>query len=110
MLADMAARTTGVLAANFLTEDIDREAVEAAAARVRIVDFFWAAPDPALVQIAHRGGALACWQVGSLDEARAAADAGCDVVVVQGIEAGAQIRGHHPLLLLPEAVLGALDV
>jgi nitronate monooxygenase len=42
MLAAMAGQTDGVLAANFLTEDIDREAVEAAAARVRIVDFFWA--------------------------------------------------------------------
>jgi nitronate monooxygenase len=106
----MAAQTTGVLAANFLTEGIDREAVEAAAARVRIVDFFWADPDPALVQIAHRGGALACWQVGSLDEARAAADAGCDVVVVQGIEAGGHIRGDSLLLPLLEAMLGQVDL
>src|SRR6266536_2303379 len=47
VLADMAARTAGVLAANFLTGDIDPEAVAAAAARVRIVDFFWADPDAA---------------------------------------------------------------
>jgi nitronate monooxygenase len=110
VLAGMAAQTTGVLAANFLTEGIDREAVEAAAARVRIVDFFWVDPDPALVQIAHGGGALACWQVGSLDEARAAADAGCDVVVVQGIEAGGHIRGDSLLLPLLEAVLGQVDL
>src|SRR5215831_3881661 len=84
VLAGLAARTGGVLAANFLTGGIDPEAVAAAAARVRIVDFFWADPDPALVEVAHRGGALACWQVGSLEEARAAAEAGCDVVVVQG--------------------------
>src|SRR5216684_8697307 len=86
VLAGMTARTTGILAANFLTEQIDREAVAAAAARVQIVDFFWADPDPALVEVAHRGGALAYWQVGSLDEARAAADAGCDVIAVQSIE------------------------
>jgi nitronate monooxygenase len=110
VLAGMAEQTTGVLAANFLTEDIDREAVEAAAARVRIVDFFWADPDPALVEIAHRGGALACWQVGSLDEARAAADAGCDVVIVQGIEAGGHVRGDSPLRPLLESVLGQLDL
>jgi nitronate monooxygenase len=60
LLADMAAQTAGVLAANFLTGEIDREAVAAAAARVRIIDFFWADPDPALVELAHRGGALAC--------------------------------------------------
>src|SRR6266446_8858058 len=109
VLAGMTARTTGILAANFLTGDIDPEAVAAAAARVQIVDFFWADPDPSLVEIAHRAGALACWQVGSLDEARAAADAGCDVVVVQGTEAGGHIRGHSPLLPLLESVLGLLD-
>ncbi len=110
ILAGMAAQTTGILAANFLTSHIDREAVAAAAARVRIVDFFWADPDPALIELAHRGGALACWQVGSLDEARAAADAGCDVVAVQGIEAGGHIRGQSSLLPLLESVLGQLDL
>jgi len=110
VLAGMAARTPGVLAANFLTEDIDCEAVAAAAARAKIVDFFWADPDPALVELAHRGGALACWQVGSLDEAKAAADAGCDVVVVQGMEAGGHIRGHSRLRPLLESVLGQLDL
>lgn len=106
VLGGMAARTAGVLAANFLTADIDPEAVAAAAARVRIVDFFWADPDPALVEVAHRGGALACWQVGSPDEARAAAEAGCDVIAVQGTEAGGHIRGHSPLLPLLESVRG----
>jgi nitronate monooxygenase len=110
ILSSMAAQTTGVLAANFLTGDIDREAVAAAAARVRIVDFFWADPDPALVELVHREGALACWQVGSLAEAKAAADAGCDVVAVQGIEAGGHIRGHSSLLPLLESVLGEVDL
>lgn len=110
MLAAMVARTAGALAANFLTEQIDRDAVAAAASRVRIVDFFWLDPDPSLVAIAHQGGALACWQVGSLDEARAARDAGCDVVVVQGIEAGGHVRGESPLVPLLEAVLNRLDV
>jgi nitronate monooxygenase len=106
LLGGIAARTSGVLAANFLTSDIDPEAVAAAAARVRIVDFFWTDPDPALVEVAHRGGALACWQVGSLAEARAAAEAGCDVIAVQGTEAGGHVRGHSPLLPLLESVRG----
>src|SRR5215469_12563245 len=110
LLARLAARTSGVLAANLLTGQLDPEAVAAAAARVRIVDFFCADPDPALVEIAHRGGALACWQVGSLDEALAAADAGCDVVVVQGTEAGGHIRGHSELRPLLESVLGRVEV
>jgi nitronate monooxygenase len=110
VLGAMAARTTGVLAANFLTSDIDPEAVAAAAARVRIVDFFWTDPDPALIEIAHRGGALACWQVGSLDEARAAVSAGCDLIAVQGTEAGGHVRGHSPLRPLLESVRGAVGV
>jgi nitronate monooxygenase len=56
------------------------------------------------------GGALACWQVGSVEEGKAAADAGCDVVVVQGTEAGGHVRGHSPLLPLLESALGALDL
>jgi len=80
VLAGMTARTAGVLAANFLTADIDPEAVAAAAARVRIVDFFWADPDPRLVEIAHCGGALACWQVGSADEARAAVEPAAQII------------------------------
>jgi nitronate monooxygenase len=110
MLAAMSAQTAGVLAANFLTQQIDREAVAAAAARVRIVDFFWADPDPSLVDIAHREGALTCWQVGSLREALAAADAGCDMMVVQGTEAGGHIRGESPLIPLLESVLDQLDL
>jgi nitronate monooxygenase len=110
VLAGLAARTAGVLAANFLTGTIDPEAVAAAAGRVRIVDFFWADPDPALVEIAHRGGALACWQVGSLDEALAAAEAGCDVLVVQGTEAGGHVRGHSELRPLLDSVLGRVGV
>lgn len=75
-----------------------------------IVDFFWSDPDPALVGLAHDAGALVSWQVGSAAEAQAAADAGCDVVVVQGIEAGGHVRGHGALLPLLSAVLEVTDV
>jgi nitronate monooxygenase len=106
----MAARTTGVLGANFLTAQVDPDAVAAAASRVRLVDFFWSDPDPALVEIAHRGGALACWQVGSLREAQAAVDAGCDLLAAQGTEAGGHVRGYSPLLQLLESVLDMVTV
>ena len=45
-------------------------AVEAAAARARLVDFYYGDPDPALVARVHEGGALASWQAGSVAEAR----------------------------------------
>jgi nitronate monooxygenase len=110
MLTKMSAQTDGAIAVNFLTEGVDRDALEVAAAHVRIVDFFWSDPDPRLVKIAKGSGALTCWQVGSADEARAAVDAGCDIVAVQGSEAGGHVRGHAALLPLLSAVLDAVEV
>jgi len=96
---------------NFLVPFLqDREAVSVAASRVPLVDFFGAAPDPELVGLAHREGALAAWQVGSVEEARAAVSAGCDVVVAQGVEAGGHVRGTIGLLALLDLVLAAVEV
>jgi NAD(P)H-dependent flavin oxidoreductase YrpB (nitropropane dioxygenase family) len=50
------------------------------------------------------------WQVGSVDEAKAAVDAGCRYVIAQGMEAGGHVRGHAPLTVLLPAVRAAVDV
>lgn len=109
-LEGMTPRTRGVLSVNFLTEDLDERAVGVAAERVRLVDFFWLDPRPRLVDLVHRAGALAGWQVGSVEEASAAEDAGCDVVTVQGDEAGGHIRGWMPLVDLLPAVLEVVRI
>jgi NAD(P)H-dependent flavin oxidoreductase YrpB (nitropropane dioxygenase family) len=109
-LDEVARRTTGVFGVNFLMPFLDRAAVEAAADTARLVEFFYGDPEPALVADVHAGGALACWQVGSADEARAAADAGCDLVVAQGVEAGGHVRGEVGLLPLLDLVLDAVEV
>jgi nitronate monooxygenase len=109
-LADMRRRTSGVLSANVLLADTDEDLVVAAAEEVRVVDFFWFDPSPRLVELVHRAGALVCWQVGSVDEARAAADAGCDLIAAQGREAGGHVRGNRPLLALLDEVLDAVPV
>ena len=44
------------------------------------------------------------------EEAVAAVDAGCDLIVAQGIEAGGHVRGTFGLLALLEQVLEAVDV
>jgi nitronate monooxygenase len=84
--------------------------VELAASRARLVEFFYSDPDARLVELAHAGGALAGWQVGSAEEARRAADAGCDLVVAQGVEAGGHVRGTVGLLPLLVAILDAVTV
>ena len=58
----------------------------------------------------HAGGALAGWQVGSVGEAKRAADAGCDLVIAQGVEAGGHVRGTMALLPLLAAVLEVVTV
>src|SRR6266508_3918928 len=85
LLDDLADRTSGVVGVTFLLPfGADPACVEVAAARARLVDFYYADPDPALVAAVHAGGALASWQAGSAAEALAAVDAGCDLVAVQG--------------------------
>ncbi|WP_091442259.1 nitronate monooxygenase [Geodermatophilus poikilotrophus] len=81
-LNEMGRRTSGVLSANVVSPDVGEQVVVDVAERVRLVDFFWFDPSPRFVDLVHRSGALVGWQVGSVAEARAAEDAGCDVVTV----------------------------
>src|SRR5689334_14396054 len=100
----------GPVGVNFLMPFVDREAVEAAAPRARVVEFFYGEPDAGLVKAVRAAGALAAWQVGSAEEAKAAADIGCDFVIAQGIEAGGHVRGTTGVLPLLDAVLDAVEV
>ena len=111
LLDDLAGRTDGVVGVTFLLPfGADPACVEVAAARARLVDFYYGDPDPDLVARVHEGGALASWQAGSAAEAVAAADAGCDLVAVQGVEGGGRIRGRVALLPLLAEVLDAVEV
>lgn len=107
---ETAARTSGPFGVNFLIPFLDRDAVVIAAQKARVVEFFYGDPDPELVELAHAGGALAIWQVGSVEEARVAAGAGCDLVVAQGVEAGGHVRGQIGLLPLLDLVLTSVNV
>ena len=90
----------GAVGVNFLVPFLDPGAVDVASGRGRVVEAFWGWPDGGLVERIHAGGARAAWQVGSSDEAAAAIDAGCDLVVLQGVEAGGHVRSSVPLVAL----------
>ena len=111
-IAAVKAQTGAPCGMGFFAFDLATQgaALDLAARELRAVDVFWGEPDPRVVARIHAGGALAFWQVGSADEARAAADAGCDAVVVQGVEAGGHVRGTTPLLHLLDAVASRLQV
>jgi nitronate monooxygenase len=111
LLDDLAGRTDGVVGVTFLVPfGAEAACVEVAAAGARLVDFYYGDPDPALVARVHQGGALASWQAGSAAEARAAADAGCDLICVQGMEGGGRVRGRVALLPLLAEVLDVVEI
>ena len=111
ILGEIGRSTSGAFGANFIVAFVRDEAtgkldsdfakvLETAASRARVIEFFYADPDPSLVEAAHAGGALVCWQVGSREEGIAAEKAGCDFIVAQGTEAGGHVRGKIGLLPL----------
>ena len=100
----------GAVGVGFLMPFLDVAAFEAAASAARLVECFYGDPDADLAQRAHDAGALLSWQVGSLDEALRAVDAGCDLVVLQGTEAGGHVRGGIGLIDLVSTARPRLEV
>jgi NAD(P)H-dependent flavin oxidoreductase YrpB (nitropropane dioxygenase family) len=92
--------------AGFIVLFLDEGVLEVVVERLPVVEFFWGWPDPALV----RPGVLTGWQVGTVDEARAAVDVGCHYVIAQGLEAGGHVRGTIPLAEFLPAVRAVVDV
>ena len=106
------ANTSGVFGVNFLMPFVtsDMSLIEIAASRARVVEFFYGEPDSGLVDVAHAGGALCSWQVGSTTEAQAAEQVGCDFIIIQGVEAGGHVRGSAGLLPVLSGTLAAVSV
>lgn len=95
---------------NFIQPLAAADAVDVAAERAPLVEFFAGPVDPDLVARARRHGALTCYQVISAEDARAAEAAGCDLVVARGIEARGRTYGGIGLLPLLDAVLDAVHI
>ena len=74
---------------------------------VPIISFFWGDPS-ALAPRAKARGAIVLHTVGSAAEAKRAVDAGVDIVVAQGWEAGGHVRGTVATLPLVPAVVDAV--
>ena len=75
--------------------------------KVPVLILFWGDPKP-VVEKVHRAGTKLVMQVGSVDEAKAAADAGVDAVMIQGVEAGGHVRGTTGLSIVLPAVVEAV--
>lgn len=95
----------GPVGAGFIVQFLDPAILEAVADRLPIVEFFWGRPTAEILP----DGLICGWQVGSVDEARQAIDAGCRYVIAQGVEAGGHVRGTLPLAELVPAVCAVAE-
>jgi nitronate monooxygenase len=105
-LDEVAELTTAPVGATCIAHFVHPDVEELVASRLPIIEFFYEWPDAARVP----AGVICGWQVGSVDEAKAAVDAGCRYVIAQGMEAGGHVRGHVPLTQLLPEVRAAVDV
>jgi nitronate monooxygenase len=72
--------------------------------RVPLLVLFWGDPQPYVAE-AHRHDIKVFMQVGSVEEATAAAEAGVDAIIIQGVEAGGHVKSRTALsTLLPTVV------
>jgi len=91
-------------------ELVRAEVMQAIDARVTAVVLFWGDPAP-YVEPAREQGVKLLVQVGSVAEAEAAAAAGVDAVIAQGVEAGGHVRGTTSIwTLVPEVVAAVSPV
>lgn len=74
---------------------------------VPVVSFFWGDPSP-YIPVVHAAGALIMHTVGSAAEARRVRDAGVDMLVAQGMEAGGHVWGQVATLPLVPRVVDAV--
>jgi len=105
-LEEVIALTDAPVGATCIAHFVKPGIVELVASRLPIIEFFYEWPDPARVP----AGVICGWQVGSVDEAKAAVDAGCQYVIAQGMEAGGHVRGRVPLIDLVPVVREAVSV
>lgn len=75
--------------------------------QVSVLSTFWGDPTPYVAR-AHAAGVKVIDQVGSLADAQRAAQAGVDVIVAQGMEAGGHIAGEVTTMALVPRVVDAV--
>jgi nitronate monooxygenase len=103
------AHTDGHFGVNLIPAATDPDLLEAELSlcvkkRVHSLCFFWDVHADVIAR-AKAAGCRVLYQVGSVKDAVAAAEAGADAIIAQGFEAGGHVRGTvSSLVLLPQVV------
>jgi nitronate monooxygenase len=111
-IAAVRARTARPFGVNLIPAATDPELFEAELnacldARVHAVALFWDVSRETVKRLRGEGMLAAC-QVGSVAEAISAEDAGADILILQGVQAGGHVRGVTPTADLLAAVAPAV--
>ncbi|NOT57503.1 MAG: nitronate monooxygenase [Deltaproteobacteria bacterium] len=75
--------------------------------KVPFIVLFWGDPKPYIAE-AHKRGTKVFIQVGSVEEAKAAAAAGVDAIIAQGVESGGHVKSTISLSTIVPAVVEAV--
>jgi NAD(P)H-dependent flavin oxidoreductase YrpB (nitropropane dioxygenase family) len=76
--------------------------------KVPVLVLFWGDAKP-YIEEAHRRGTKVFLQVGSVDEAKAAAAAGVDGIIAQGVEAGGHVKSTTSMSTIVPATVAAVQ-
>lgn len=98
----------GVVANVLLSYDVKEEIEALLENPPKIISFFWGDVGP-YVKSVHEAGSLVMTTIGSVEEAKRAADHGADMIVAQGWEAGGHVIGQISTLPLIPAVVDAVS-
>lgn len=99
--------TRGIVGNVILHYDVEGEIAAMLDHPPKVASFFWGDVTPHVERF-HAAGTKVMASVGSVAEARAAVEAGADIVVAQGWEAGGHVRGMTATMALIPAVVDAV--
>jgi nitronate monooxygenase len=108
VIRDTRALTDRPIAVNLVLEWDQHDRLEACLEEgITIVSFFWGDPAGYRERV-HQAGGLVMHTVGGAAEARSSVDAGTDVIVAQGWEAGGHVWGGVSTMVLVPSVVDAV--
>jgi nitronate monooxygenase len=112
-IAKVRERTDRDFGVNLIPAATKRELLEAElaaciAAKVPVMALFWDLSADIVKRLRDEGILVAC-QVGDAKEAEAAQEAGAQIIIAQGVEAGGHVRGRIKLSTLLPQVIASVD-
>ncbi|MDP3706303.1 MAG: nitronate monooxygenase [Legionellaceae bacterium] len=109
LIDETSALTDQAIGVNLVLEWDQHERLEMSLKKgIKIIWFFWGDPSPFVEKIHAQGGKVIL-TVGSAAQAKLAIDAGVDVIVTQGWEAGGHIWGEVATMPLVPTVVDVVD-